>query len=165
MKNKLAYALLCSIIILGLIGCGQTTNTTTSNNSSSNNTTNKKETKEDDKKELPIKIEQLPLDIKMREPDSIGSIYMDSTYTNNTSQNIIGYSVTVLLKDANKTTYLSCHDTVLPGEVSPKFNSSGPKTKNIDDVEILKYEITIVKEDGSKIHVDYDNKLKQYNVY
>jgi hypothetical protein len=68
----------------------------------------------------------------------------------------------MLLKDSNKTTYLSDYDTILPGETSPKFNSFGPKSMKMDDIQILKYEITIAKEDGSKTHLEYDNKLKQY---
>lgn len=124
----------------------------------------KTEIKEESKNEPPLKIEQLPLDIKFREPDSIGNVYMDATYTNNSDKNIVGYNATVLVKETNKTTYLMTYNTVLPGETSPKFNTTGPKSKEINDIQILKYEITIVNKDGTKTKIEYDNKLKQYKI-
>jgi hypothetical protein len=69
-----------------------------------------------------------------------------------------------LLKDKNEKAYLSNHDTVLPGETSPKFDTFGPKSLNTSDIEILKYDITVANKDGSKTSFEYDNKLKQYDV-
>jgi flagellar basal body-associated protein FliL len=158
MKKKIISIILISILSVTLIGCAVSKPVSTNTNENAK----QEEIKKDEKKEPPLKIEQLPLDIKMREPDSIGNIYMDATYTNNTDKNIVGYTVTVLLKDSNKTTYLSDHDTILPSETSPKFNSAGPKSKSMDDVQILKYEINIANNDGTKTNIEYDNKLKQY---
>jgi hypothetical protein len=110
-----------------------------------------------------VTVEQFPMNITIRRPDSIGTVYMDATYTNNSNRNVVGFQVTILIKDRNEKTYLSTHDTVLPGQTSPKFNSFGPKSLNMNDVEILKYQITIANQDGSKTYINYDNKLKQYN--
>lgn len=163
MNKKILTILIISLFAITSIGCGASKPAiNTGNKDNKQEDIKKEETKKDEKKEPPLKIEQLPINIKMREPDSIGNIYMDATYTNNTDKNIVGYSVTILLKDSNTTTYLSTHNTVLPGETSPKFNSSGPKTKSLDDIQILKYEITIANEGGSKTTLEYDNKLKQY---
>ena len=57
--------------------------------------------------QYPITIEQLPIDITIENPDSIGNVYMDATYKNNSQKNVVGFTATVLLKDTNETTYLS----------------------------------------------------------
>lgn len=43
---------------------------------------------------------------------------MEVTYTNNNDETLTGYKVTIKLPNVEKT-YLSCYDTVLPGEISP----------------------------------------------
>jgi flagellar biosynthesis/type III secretory pathway M-ring protein FliF/YscJ len=116
----------------------------------------------EENKQPPVKIEQLPLNIKITNPNSIGAVYIKATYTNNSDKNIVGYKVTVLLKDSNEKTYLVNYDTILPGETSPNFDSFGPKSLKMDDVQFLEYEITIANKDGSKTYLQYDNKLKQY---
>ncbi len=115
--------------------------------------------------QYPITIEQLPIAITIKNPDSIGTVYMDATYKNNSQKNIVGFTATVLLKDINETTYLSSYDTVLPGETSPNFNTFGPETLNKDDIQILEYEITIANADGSETYITYDCKLKTYDIY
>jgi len=114
-------------------------------------------------KQPPVTMEQFPVNITIKQPDSIGNVYIDATYTNNSNRNIVGFQMTVLIKDRNEKTYLSNYDTVLPGETSPKFESFGPKSLNTNDIEILKYKISIANKDGSKTYLEYDNKLKQYN--
>ena len=114
--------------------------------------------------QYPITIEQLPIDITIKNPDSIGNVYMDAMYKNNSQKNIVGFTATVLLKDTNEKTYLSNYDTVLPGETSPNFNTFGPKTLNKDDIQFLEYEITIANADGSETYISYDCKLKTYDI-
>lgn len=43
---------------------------------------------------------------------------MEVTYTNNNDETLTGYKVIIKLPNVEKT-YLSCYDTVLPGEISP----------------------------------------------
>jgi len=114
--------------------------------------------------QYPITIEQLPIDITIENPDSIGNVYMDATYKNNSQKNVVGFTATVLLKDTNETTYLSNYDTVLPGETSPNFYTFGPKTLNKDDIQFLEYEIIIANADGSETYIIYDCKLKTYDI-
>lgn len=109
--------------------------------------------------EIPIYLEDLPIILSIREPDSIGTIYMDATYMNKSAYPIVAYSMTILLKDQNEKVYLSNHDTVLPGETSPNFYSFGPETRKIDDVEKLELSITAMTEDNKKLYIDYDYKL------
>lgn len=109
--------------------------------------------------EVPIFLDELPISISIREANSIGTIYMDATYKNNSKYPIVGYSLTVLLKDKNEKAYLSNYDTVLPGEISPNFDTFGPDTKNINDIEKLTLEIIAMTENNKKLYIEYDFKL------
>lgn len=108
-----------------------------------------------------LNIEKLPLSIKMQEPDSSGTVYMQCTYTNNTDYPITSMNMTVLLKDKNEKTYFSNHDTVMPGETSPIFKSFGPQTLKEEDYEILTIEAR-AEGDESYTRMEYDTKLKKY---
>ena len=68
--------------------------------------------------ETAVKLEDFDLDIKVLPADSTGTVYMEVTYTNNSDETLTGYKVTIKLPNVEKT-YLSCYDTVLPGEISP----------------------------------------------
>ncbi|MBB6715962.1 hypothetical protein [Clostridium gasigenes] len=113
----------------------------------------------------PVVIEEIPYEIRMLEPDSIGKRYMETSFTNNSKYPIKGFSMTILLKDTNEKTYLSNFDTVMPGEKSSNFRTFAPKGGDAEKMEILKYNITAIKEDGSKVFVEYDAKLKTYSWY
>jgi hypothetical protein len=110
-----------------------------------------------------VTIEDLPLDITIQKPDSIGNVYMTAKYKNNSTKNIVGFQISVLLKDKNEKVYLSNYDTVLPGETSPNFETFGPKSQSKSDIEFLKYSITIANNDGSKTNITYDPKLNTYD--
>lgn len=110
----------------------------------------------------PLTIDQLPLNMTIKEPDSIGNVYLDATFTNNSDKNITGYTATILLKDSNEKAYLSSVDTVLSGETSPTFECFGPKTLNKEDIQILNYEINVDNGDGTTTYLKYDSKLNKY---
>lgn len=109
--------------------------------------------------EVPIYIDDLPLIISFLEPNSLGTVYLEATYKNNTEYPIVSYSMDILLKDKNEKTYLSNYDTVLPGETSPNFDSFGPDSGNIDDIEKLTLSVTALTEGNKKLYIDYDLKL------
>lgn len=126
---------------------------------------NQKVEKEEDSKkdELPIKLKEIPYEIvEMKEPDSIGNVYMVAEYTNNTEYPITGFNMTVNLKDSNEKTYLMTYDTVMPGETSSRFEAGGPATGSHDDYEVVKIEITAQKSDDTEIMIEYDLKLDKY---
>ncbi len=50
----------------------------------------------------------------------------------------------------------------MSGETSPKFEIFAPETGNKEDMEYLSYDITLVKEDGTTVYIEYDAKLKTY---
>ena len=114
--------------------------------------------------ETPVKIENLHYDITILPPNSIGTVWMEATYTNNSSYVIKSFSLTILLKDKNEKTYLSCYDTVLPGETSSIFNSFGPTSMLSDDIEILKCSLRAIDENGDNMFIDYDYKTETYDV-
>ena len=109
--------------------------------------------------EVPIYLEEIPIILSILEPDSIGNVYVEAIYTNKTEYPIVGYSLSILLKDKNEKAHLSNHDTILPGETSPKFRGSGPESGNIDDIQKLKLSITALTENNKKLYIDYDLKL------
>lgn len=157
--KKIITTLLSLLIVLTMTGCASTAK---SDGEADNNKLNVEETDKKDKETPPVTIEELPLNVTILEPDSIGAVYMEATFTNNSKYAIKGFNVTVLLKDKNEKTYLSTYDTVLSGETSPVFQSFGPDTRSADDIEYLEYEITVVDEDGKEIYLTYDAKLKTY---
>ena len=114
---------------------------------------------EDDGDQIPIHPDDIMMDITILEPDSIGTVYMEATYTNNSKYPITSYTAKVLLKDTNDTTYLSSFDTVMPGETSPKFETFGPDSRDPNDVEVLTLEVIARTEEGNNLYIDYDFKL------
>lgn len=114
---------------------------------------------EDSGDQIPIHPDDIMMDIIILEPNSIGTVYMEATYTNNSKYPITSYTAKVLLKDTNDTTYLSSFDTVMPGETSPKFETFGPDSQDPNDVEVLTLEVIARTEEGNNLYIDYDFKL------
>jgi len=169
MKKRIIIEIISGILIFGigfLIGDSSAVNRINKgievkvNSESINNNTAVNNAKIENRP--PLTIEQLPLNITIKEPDSIGGVYLDATFTNNSDKNITGYTATILLKDSNEKAYLSAYDTVLSGETSPTFECFGPKTLNKEDIEILNYEINIDNGDGTTTYLEYDSKLNKY---
>ena len=114
---------------------------------------------EDDGDQIPIHPDEILMDITILEPNSIGTVYMEATYTNNSKYPITSYTAKVLLNDTNDTTYLTSFDTVMPGETSPKFETFGPDSQDPNDVEVLTLEVIARTEEGNNLYIDYDFKL------
>lgn len=157
--KKLLMAIIAGTLLLSLVGCGGNKKV---DNNSQNNVNVQVEEKNEEKEQPPVMIDELPMNVTILEPDSIGNRYMEATFTNNSKYAIKGFNVTVLLKDKNEKTYLGTYDTVTPGETSPKFESFAPATGNSEDIEYLQYEITVINENGEEIYLTYDVKLKTY---
>lgn len=114
-------------------------------------------------KDKPIlTIEDLPVEVTILKPDSIGTRYMEATYKNNSDYIIKGFNITILLEDSSEKTYLATYDEVLPGDTSCKFETLAPKSGNPEDYQCLTYEITAVKENGDVIHITYDVDNNEY---
>jgi len=106
-----------------------------------------------------ININDFALTQEIEPPDSIGSVYLNMTYTNNTQYPIVGFSLAALLKDSNEITYYSCYDTILPGETSANFVSFGPLSQQMTDVEFMELSISIAESSGSDTYMYYNYKL------
>ena len=52
--------------------------------------------------ETAVKLEDFDLDIKVLPADSIGTVYMEVTYTNNSDEILTGYKVTIKLPNGEK---------------------------------------------------------------
>ncbi len=115
--------------------------------------------------EPPVKVGDIPFDLKVLPPNSIDTIWLETTFVNNSDKPITYLSVKILLKDTNKTTYLSCTDTVMPGETSPIFKTFGPESQNKNDIEFLTCTIKTHDDNGEEIYVEYDYKLKKYRTF
>lgn len=115
-----------------------------------------------DKSEVLVTIDQVPYDLTIQEPDSIGNIYGLATYTNNSEYPITGFELTFHKKIENEKTYFMSYDTVMPGETSSNFESSSEAS--IDDMELIKIFINARNEDGNDVHIEYDVKLDEYEV-
>ena len=111
----------------------------------------------------PITVDQIPYNIEILEPNSIGTVWMQATYKNKTDYPLTGFTMKVLLKDKNETTYLTNYDTVLPGETSPLFDTFGPNSMKMSDIEILTIEFRAVTQDNTTLRVEYDKKLNKYD--
>lgn len=168
-KILLIVVLILSVVVTGCSdGKGKIEDkpgTETSKTDTGKNEGQKQESEENKADELPIHPDDVKADIKILDPDSIGSVYLEATFTNNTEYPIVGYNATVLNKDTNEKSYLSTYDTVMPGEKSPTFEAFGPKTQKEEDYEILKLEIVAKLDNGNELHVDYDFKLETAEWY
>lgn len=175
--KKLIILFITGILTLALVGCsfGSIGEAFKGNSSESNEEAGKgNENLDEDKaqeegvkltsiEDKPIvTIEDLPVDVTILKPDSIGTRYMEATYKNNSDYIIKGFNITILLEDSNEKTYLATYDEVLPGDTSCKFETLAPKTGKPEDYQCLAYEITAVKENGEVIHITYDVDSKEY---
>lgn len=169
--KRLFIVLLIISMLLVMTACvgssGEINSSMDSEDVTSENVTVEKEAEEEQSEEpaeeVPIHPDEIKPEITILEPDSIGNVYMEATYTNNSKYPITAYQLTVLLKDKNEKTYLSNYDTVMPGETSPKFESFGPQTQDPNDYEILTLEVTARTEEGNDLYIEYDFKLEEAN--
>lgn len=165
---KMALAIIGVIVLMVIIGVAftdvDTVTETTENDVEAENITN---VEIDDSDKAPgdeplVMVEELPYDIEIQQPNSIGTVYGIATYTNQSEYPIGSLRLTVNLKDQNDKTYYTTHDTVMPGETSPSFDSFAPETMNPEDIEILEISYRVILDDGSEQSVDYDVKLDRY---
>lgn len=54
---------------------------------------------------------------------------------------------------------MTCNEAIAPGQTSNVFTGKVPTSGNIDDVEVLKYKISLSR----GVYMEYDVKSKQYN--
>ena len=110
---------------------------------------NKKENKiEPIVKELPLRIDKIPLTFNI--VNNGAEQTLEVNYTNNSKE-----TITRLMLDIQ----LSSNEAIQPGQTSTLYAAKAPASGNVDDIEILKYKISLL----SGVYMEYDTKLKQYN--
>ena len=168
--RKLTASILIAICLVGtLSACGKEEAKTDKTNEitkteSSEDITDSKDKKDEKKDKVNVTIDEIELlDFKVKEPDSIGTVYMEAKFKNNSK-----YTITYIdyeYKVDDEKTYLSSSDTLLPGEVSSLTETFGPKSGEIKDAQLLKTSITFLDEDKNEYYTDYDVKLDSYETF
>ncbi len=118
-----------------------------------------KEEAQEDK--IKVKVNEIKLvDFKIKKPDSIGTIYMETKFKNNSKENIKG--ITYIYEIDGERMYLSNYDTLKPGDTSTISDTFGPKSGKKEDMKLLAVSITVINKDGSQTFIDYDAVLDFY---
>ena len=107
--------------------------------------------------ELPLKIDTIPLSFNIVTKEQ-GPV-LEATYQNNSKETISRLTIEVLLKDTGETIQMNSNETIEPGKTSNIFTGKAPASGNINDVEVLKYKISLSR----GVYMEYDVKSKQYN--
>lgn len=119
---------------------------------------NKKENKiEPIVKELPLRIDKIPLTFNIVNNGTEQTL--EANYTNNSKETITRLTLEVQLKYTGETIQLSSNEEIQPGQSTTLYGAKAPASGNVDDIEILKYKISLL----SGVYMEYDTKLKQYN--
>lgn len=110
-------------------------------------------------------ISDLQLNLEIEVSDNWAQI--KGTYVNNSDYVIKDLTITYVDEATNETEYFDSSDTVLPGETSPisEGDTIDNKDVSLDTLEVIKYSIKAVNENGEEQSIIYDVKLNQYEVY
>lgn len=110
-------------------------------------------------------ISDLQLNLEIEVSDNWAQI--KGTYVNNSDYVIKDLTITYVDEATNETEYFGSSDTVLPGETSPisEGDTIDNKDVSLDTLEVIKYSIKAVNENGEEQSIIYDVKLNQYEVY
>ena len=108
-------------------------------------------------KDLPFKVDSVPSTLNIVEEN--GSKVLQTTYKNDSQETIYNLRLKMRLRDTGEIIEVQFNEVVEPGKSSNVFKSKAPKSGKSEDVEVLKYMISL----GSGTYMEYDVELKQYN--
>ena len=117
----------------------------------------KRDTSEYMVKDLPLRIESTPISLNIVKENNEN--ILEATYTKDTEEIISKLVLEVKLKDTGEIIEMKCNEPVGVGETSIIFKGKAPASGNIEDVEVLKYKLSL----RSGTYMEYDTELKQYN--
>lgn len=117
----------------------------------------KRDTSEYMVKDLPLRIESTPISLNIVNENNEN--ILEATYTNDSEEIISKLVLEVKLKDTGEIIEMKCNEAVGVGETSIIFKGKAPASGNIEDVEVLKYKLSL----RSGTYMEYDTELKQYN--
>lgn len=120
--------------------------------------TNKKESVDNnltqEVKQLPLRVDTVPVNFKISSDNKL-----EATFTNDSEETILTFTLEVLLKDTQEKIELKSREQVDPGQQSTVMTGKAPASGNLDDVQILKYKISVL----SGTYMEYDTQSGQYN--
>lgn len=108
-------------------------------------------------KDLPFKVDSIPSTLNIVEEK--GAKVLQTTYKNDSQETIYNLRLEMMLKDTGEVIEVQFNEAVELGKSSSAIKSKAPKSGKIEDVEVLKYKISL----RSGTYMEYDAKLKQYN--
>ena len=117
----------------------------------------KRDTSEYMVKDLPLRIESTPISLNIVNENN--SNILEATYTNDSEEIISRLVLEVKLKDTGEIIEMKCNEAVGAGETSTIFKGKAPASGKIEDVEVLKYKLSL----RSGTYMEYDKELNQYN--
>lgn len=117
----------------------------------------KRDTSEYMVKDLPLRIESTPISLNIVNQNN--SNILEATYTNDSEEIISRLVLEVKLKDTGEIIEMKCNEAVGAGETSTIFKGKAPASGKIEDVEVLKYKLSL----RSGTYMEYDTELNQYN--
>ena len=117
----------------------------------------KRDTSEYMVKDLPLRIESTPISLNIVNENN--SNILEATYTNDSEEIISKLVLEVKLKDTGEIIEMKCNEAVGAGETSTIFKGKAPASGKIEDVEVLKYKLSL----RSGTYMEYDTELNQYN--
>lgn len=117
----------------------------------------KRDTSEYMVKDLPLRIESTPISLNIVNENNEN--ILEATYTNDSEEIISKLVLEVKLKDTGEIIEMKCNEPVGVGETSIIFKGKAPASGKIEDVEVLKYKLSL----RSGTYMEYDTELNQYN--
>ena len=117
----------------------------------------KRDTSEYMVKDLPLRIESTPISLNIVNENNKN--ILEATYTNDSEEIISKLVLEVKLKDTGEIIEMKCNEAVGAGETSTIFKGKAPASGKIEDVEVLKYKLSL----RSGTYMEYDTELNQYN--
>ncbi|WP_294154484.1 hypothetical protein [uncultured Clostridium sp.] len=105
-------------------------------------------------KQLPLRVDTVPVNFEISEDNELKAVF-----TNESEETILTFTLEVLLKDTEEKIELKSREQVEPGQQSSVMTGTAPASGNIDDVQILKYKISVL----SGTYMEYDTQSGQYN--
>ena len=108
-------------------------------------------------KELQLRVDTVPVTFNI--VDENGTNMLDCSFTNNSSADIVSFTLELNFKDTNQATSITFNNLVKAGQTSEIVKINAPASANKDDVEIVKYKISTT----NGVYMEYDVRLNQYN--
>lgn len=107
--------------------------------------------------ETPIPINSINVSVRIANyENTLKSIIK---YENNSSHDISNMVIEVRFKSENKVVSYNCDEVVKSGQLSSEFYGEAPSSGNEDDLEFLKYKVTL--KNGT--YMEYDQTTNTYN--